>query len=85
MTKENETLSDKFEDVSEHTEDIIKVKHVKEHTQNAQRRLKEEIKKLEIATAEDTGMDVENVLINPDVVREDINKIFLEEFGDKLI
>jgi len=55
--------------------------HVKEKIQNAQRRLKEEIDRIDNASTYDKG----NGIVSTKFVKEGINKIFLEEFGGKLI
>ena len=74
MTKES--LSDKmFETLNETGKNVIWIEDVKEKIQNVQRRLKELIK-APIKTAE--VRTVEDLL-------EEIDKIFLEEFGEKLI
>lgn len=60
-------------------EKIILTKHIKEKVQNAERRLKEEIKNKDAKFGNySLGLNAENLAI------EIIDEIFKEEFGDKL-
>ena len=70
----DETLSDKIrKEMYGTTPYYIKVSDIKEKIQNAQRRLKEELTGDTIA-----GLDEKETI-------DIINKIFLEEFGGKLL
>ncbi len=85
MSKENETLSEKIDGYDPITQIVVR-NDVKEHTQNAQRRLKEEFEKQKKSCKEVWHRDVAfQYLTTLELLEEDINKIFLEEFGRKLI
>ena len=77
MKKENKTLSEKIVHGEFVENEWLYKKDVKEHTQNAQRRLKEDIEfrkqfgQISIAEIE--------------IINESIKEIFLEEFGEKII
>jgi len=58
-------------------QDVMWLKDVKKHIQNAQKKLKEEIR-------DDKFMSVDELLLTADDIDEIIDKIFSEEFGEKL-
>ena len=60
---------------------------VKEKTNDFLKELREEIKTLEVKTANETGiMNINDVLIDGEIIREKIiDKLSLKHFGDKLL
>ena len=81
MKKENKTLNEKIQLMDVERGDryhpMIDVKDVKDKIQNAQRRLKEEFK-----VPKAVPLEIRAYVM---ALEEKLNKIFLEEFGDKLI
>ena len=76
--KKEDSLSEKIVEAEPKEESILFFGDVKSKIQNAQKRLKEEVERSQYDYA-----NLEHVMKNK--VMEIIDKIFLEEFGDKLI